>query len=228
MTALRRRRPKGGAVFLSLAVIVAGCGPSLPPAASTSRPADSVPSPESSNVGGTPEGRLTTALMALKGGYTFETVLAVGGIEAASVAGRWYQGASELSITSSGATVTYRIIPPSAWLQDESGAWVEADAASATADPLSPLLAPSGIEIAAGPGGSDGTDAIVATYPAAALGLQGTDPVTVTISIAADGTISTRYETTLATGVGVSETVLKPAPAQDPISAPSPLPAPTP
>ena len=220
----RRRRLTGGAVFLSLAALVAGCGPSLSPTASTPAPSLGVaPSQGLPSLSGTPSERLTAALTALLDGYTFDTVLTVGGIEAARVTGRWFGDASELSISSGGATVTYRIIPPNAWLQEDSGTWLEADAATATVDPLTPLLSPSGVETTSS---SAGADSLVATYPAAALGLAGTDPVTVTISIAADGTITTRYEVTLETGTGVSETVLKAESAQEPILAPSPLAAP--
>ncbi len=222
----KRRRLTGGAALLCLTALIAACGPFLPPPAPTpGTSVAAVPSqapPSVSSVSGTPAERLALALMALQGGYTFDTTLRVGDKEAARVVGRWYGDASELSISSGGATVTYRIIPPSAWLQEDTGVWVEADAAATTGDPMTLLLSPLRVEASAGSGD---VDQIVATYPATALGLTGPDPVSVTISIATDATITTRYEAATDAGLGISETVLKAAPSQDPIVAPSPLPA---
>lgn len=208
-----RRRLPGGAAFLCLAVILAGCGPLLPPATGPSNPGAAVASQA-------PAVQLTDALGKLRAGYTFDTTLRVGNKDAAQVTGRWNAGSSEIAITSGGATVTYRIIPPGAWIQDDAGVWAEAEAPTTTGDPLSILLAPTSVASAAGSGGQ-----LVATYPATALGLPGTDPVSVTFSIGADGTITTRYEATTDGGLGVSETTLRPAPAQDPILEPSLSPA---
>lgn len=209
---LKRRRPLGGAALLCVGVILAGCGPVLPPATGLSTPSN-LASPA-------PALQLTDALGKLRAGYTFETTLRVGDKDAANVIGRWYGGSSEIAITSGGATVTYRIVPPGAWIQDDTGVWAEAEAPTTTADPLSILLAPGSVAAGAG-----STGQLVATYPAAALGLPGTEPVSVAFSIGVDGTIIARYETRTDVGVGTSETTLKPAPAQDPIVAPSPMPA---
>ncbi len=202
-------------------MLLAGCGPFLPPSTDGPAPSAAATQPAPTFVG-TPSERLTRALTALKGGYTFETTLTVAGKDAAHVAGRWFGNNSELSITSGGATVTYRILPPTAWIEDDTGVWAEADASSAPTDPLTVLLAP--IDVAAG-SGSAGVDTLVATYPAKAFGLAGPDALSVTISIAPDGSIGTHYEATSDAGLGTSETTLIPAPSQDPILAPSPLPA---
>ena len=209
----KRRRPPGGAALLCLAVILAGCGPLLPPATGSSTPSDQASQ--------APVLQLTDALGGLRAGYTFDTTLRIGDKDAAHVTGRWYGGSSEIAITSGGATVTYRIVPPGAWIQDDAGVWVEAEAPATSGDPLSLLLAPTSVATASvGSGGQ-----LVATYPATALGLPGTEPVSVTFSIGDDGTVTARYETATDAGLGVSETTLRPAPAQDPILAPSPLPA---
>lgn len=219
----KRRRLTGGAALLCLTALIAACGPFLPPPTPTpGASAIVVPSQAPPNVSGTPAERLAQAFAALQGGYTFETILLVGDQEAARVVGRWYGDASELSISSGGATVTYRVIPPSAWLQEDTGAWVEADAAATTGDPLTPFLSPLGVEASTG---SAGVDELVATYPATALGFTGPDPVLVRISIASDGTITTHYEAATDAGLGISDSVLRAAPSQDPIVAPSPLPA---
>ncbi len=222
--ARERRRLIGGAASLCLAVLLAACGPFLPPDASppggpTSGPSGSaVPS-----FAGTPAERLASALTALGAGYTFETTLRVGEQIAARVVGRRLGAASELEIESGGATVTDRLVPPGAWLMEADSAWVEADGSVPDGDPLAPLLQP--VTVAAGAGGS-GEDRIEATYPATALGLEGGDPVSVAISIAPGGIVTARYETVVDGRPAVSETVLTPAATQDPILAPSPIASP--
>lgn len=209
-----RRRLPGGAALLCLATILAGCGPLLPPATGSPTPGAAVASQA-------PAVQLADALGKLRTGYTFETTLRVGDKDAAQVTGRWYAGSSEIAITSGGATVTYRIVPPGAWIQDDAGVWAEAEAPATTGDPLSILLAPTSVATA----GAGSTGQMVATYPATELGLPGTEPVSVIFSIGDDGTITARYEATTDAGLSVSETSLMPAPAQDPILAPFPLPA---
>lgn len=209
----KRRRLPGGAALLCLATILAGCGPLLPPATGSPTPGVAVASLA-------PTVQLTGALSKLRAGYTFDTTLRIGDKDAAHVTGRWYAGSSEIAITSGGATVTYRIVPPGAWIQDDAGVWAEAEAPITTGDPLSVLLAPTSVAVATG-----STGQLVATYPAAALGLPGADPISVTFSIGADGTITARYDATTDAGVATSETTLKPAPTQDSILAPSLSPA---
>ena len=219
----QRRRPSGGAAALCLVVVlVAACGPFLPPPTPSAEAATPTPA---ATLALAPDARLAAALASLANGYTFETQVSVDAVQAAHVSGRRYGGASELSVEAGGATVTYRLIPPTAWLMTDTGGWVEADPATASAsgDPLNPLLSPESVE-AAGPG-SGGIDQLVVTYPASALGLVGTDPISVTVSIAPDGSITLYYEVGTATGLATSETVLRPAAAQDPILAPSRLPS---
>jgi hypothetical protein len=202
---------------------VAACGPAstgTPGAtASTSAPG------ASPTVAAKPEQRLATALGPLQRGYTFDTTITVDKQVAATVTGRRFGNSSELSITSNNLTVTYRVIPPSAWFRQETGDWVVAQEPGSTADPLAPLLTPTTVKAGAGAAGVDELDA---SYPPGTLGVKGTDPVAVIFLIAADGTVTVRYETTVAltaggSKTGVSETILHPAPIQDPIAAPSPL-----
>ena len=196
-----------------------GRNPTTPQASAAALPTQAQPS-----FSGTPTERLTRALTAFQGGYTFETTVKVAGIEAAHVVGRWFGSASELSISSGGATITYRIIQPKAYVQNAAGMWAEADAPAASGDPLSGLLAPSSVSAGTG---VPGADQVVATYPPKALGLTGADPVSVTISIAADGSITAHYQTPTSAGLATAETVIKAAATQAPILAPSPLPSPS-
>lgn len=220
----------GGAASVCLALVIAACGggPSTPASttASTTAPAvvptvSATPAPAPSFVG-TPAERLARALTGLGVGYTFETTLRVGEQVAAHVSGRRFGNASELVIESGGASATYRIVPPTAWIQQGGGDWVEAAGTVPSGDPLAPLLAPLTVDALPT---TTGDDQLRATYPAAALGLSGTDPVTVTIGIAADGTVTARYEAPVGGVLGTSETTLTSKAAQDPILAPSPLPS---
>ena len=223
--AWKRRHLIGGAASLCLVLLVTACGPFLPPetqgpdSAASGAPAGSA----ASTFAGTPGERLAAALTALQPGYTFETTLRVGDQQAAHVAGRHVGQASELVIESGGTSVTYRIVPPTAWLMEAGSEWVEADGTIPSGDPLGPLLAPLDVQAVAG---SSSQDTLEATYPGTALGLTGPDPVTVAISISPDGVVTARYETVVDAGPAVSETVLQPAPSQDPILEPSPLPSP--
>ncbi|MBI3745127.1 MAG: hypothetical protein HY264_01105 [Chloroflexi bacterium] len=214
-----------GAASLCLAVLLGACGPaaSSSPAASATASAAAAQSPATTPTSTVPaRDRLAAALQALASGYTFDTLLSVGGKQAARVTGRRLGTASELTIDSGGVVVTYRIIPPQAWLRSASGEWAVASDPGSSADPLAPLLAPLDVTAESG---SQGGDQLDATYPAAALGLGGTDPVKVRLDVAADGTVTVRYETQVGTQMGVSQTVLRAAPTQDPIVAPSPLPS---
>ena len=201
--------------------MVAACGPAGqgPTTGPTAGATSTGVSPSSSVAAGA---RLAAALGTLEAGYTFDTTLSVGSVVAAHVTGRRLGTSSELAIESGGATVRYRIIPPTAWLQNDGGDWAVATDPGSSADPLAPLLAPTSVRATTTAGGPDQLEA---TYPPAALGLQGTDPVTVTVSIAADGTVTVRFQTTVANQAGTSETVFHAAPVQDPIVAPSPLPS---
>jgi hypothetical protein len=199
---------------------VAACGPT-----STSTPV-AVPSrgapAASPTVKVPPEQRLAAALGPLQRGYTFDSTIKVDNKVVLTVTGRRFGNSSELSTTSGNVTVTYRVIPPSAWFRQETGDWVVAEAPASTSDPLAPLLTPTSVKAGAG------ADELDATYPPGTLGVPGTDPVAVTFVIGSDGAVTIRYETTvkLTTGgskAGASETVFHPAPIQDPIVAPSPI-----
>ena len=229
-TITRKWRPlTGGAASFCLALVIATCGTrtgatTAPGASATSAAtlnASGTPAPAPSFIG-TPAERLARALQGLGPGYTFETTVRVGNQVAAHVSGRRFGAASELVIESGGASATYRIVPPTAWIQQAGGDWVEAAGTVPSGDPLAPLLTPLTVDTLPT---TTADDQLRATYPAAALGLSGSDPVTVTIGIAADGTVTARYEATVGGVLGTSQTTLTPKSAQDPILAPSPLPS---
>jgi hypothetical protein len=226
----QQRRLTGGAALLCLAALVAACGSVDPtPAGSAAASSSSLPAASSSSGPATASGsaaeQLDAALTALEPGYTFDTTISVGDKIAAGVQGRRFGNASELVILSGGASVTYRILPSGSWLKEEGKAWVKADTSAQPTDPLAPLLAAQRVE--AMPDATGGTQ-FKATYPAGAFGLSGKDPVSVTVTLGSDGMVTAKYTTTVNGNQSVSQTVLKPAPSQDPIIAPVPGPSPSP
>jgi hypothetical protein len=168
----------------------------------------------------TPVDRLVRALDDLASGYTFESKITVGGKVATLAKGRWVGGASEFDVESNGTSIKYRALPPRSWVLESGSDWVELDAAIGGGDPLDALRRPTAVEVM-----SDvaGRVELRATYPAAAFGSSGDTSVAVTITLAADGSVSARYTTGSGTGQAASETVLRPASGQEPIGAPSPV-----
>jgi hypothetical protein len=170
-----------------------------------------------------PAERLAAAFATMVRGYTFESTVSVGGRTATHASGRWLDGASEFVIEASGSSVTYRTIPPHAWVL-KPGGWVAVSGAVPGGDPLDALARPTATTVdAQTPEGLR----LPGPYPAAALGLLGTDPVNVSLLIRPDGTLAATYSADLQSGVATSEVVIKPAPSQDPIIPPSLAPTPS-
>jgi hypothetical protein len=160
-----------------------------------------------------PADRLSTALGALAAGYTFDTTITVGGKQATHAHGRTLGDASDFVVESNGAAITYRTVPPRSWVLQPGKAWVAVDSGAPDGNPLDALRRPTSVTASA-----DGQ--LQATYPASALGLTGTDPVMVALTLASDGSVQARYTARTASGDATSQTTLTPAPAQQPIVAP--------
>lgn len=224
-----RPRRIGGAALLALTVVLAACGSSATTApsagaagaASDAPPASAPASPTTT----APADRLAAAFAALGGGYTFDTTITVGSTVATKATGRSIGGGSEFVLESGGQSVTYRSVPPQAWVLKSGSDWVLVADTGPTADPLGQLAKPQGTTVT-----SDDPGALVvdATYPASALGLPGTDTVHVTLAVGADGSITATYSTQVSGGAATSTTVLRPSPGQQPIVAPSTGPSPSP
>ena len=131
---------------------------------------------------------------------------------AVTSAGRSVGGATQLTVTTSGTAVDYIQIPPQAWARQSSGSWVLVGVNEAPSSPLAVLAAPT--TLAPDP---SNPDILMATYPAAALGLEG-DPVTVTITLGE--AVTFHYEAETAGHPTVSETTIRPATNLEPITAP--------
>ena len=202
-------------------MLIAACGANNGP--TTAAPSSSVPSsvlpasaaPDASTAAA--EAKLTTALGALQAGYTFQTTVTVAGTVATRASGRWTGGASEFEVIAAGVSLTYRSVPPSAWVQQANGAWTKLDGPAPNADPLSALGKPSTIQVVS----EDASGVTLsASYPASALGLDGTDAVQVQIVVAADGSLDVTYTGTTKAGPASVETRLTANATQAPITAP--------
>lgn len=156
--------------------------------------------------------RLATALAPLAEAVAFESSVTVDGQVAVTSTGRSLGGATQLTVTTSGTVVEYVQIPPRAWARESGGAWVLVAEAEAPGSPVAVLAAPATL-VAAQSGAT-----LVATYPAAALGLEG-DPVTVSITLG--DVITFRYERETAGHATVSQTIIRAATNLEPISAPA-------
>jgi len=201
----------GGAILFVLAV--AACAPtaagptgSVPPIAPGAPTGTAVPAAD----------LLRTVLEPLHTAAAFETRVEVDGKVVVSATGRSVGAASRLTVTTADRTVEYLEIPPRAWARESGSAWVLLGIDQAPAAPLDVLSDPLTLETAPS---TDGPMSFAATYPAAALGLEG-DPVAVAITVEGS-TVTFRYELTTSGHRTSSATTLRPSTA-DPIVAPTP------
>ena len=213
-------------VTLVAAVAAAGCGG--PSAASPSNPiapdaSGSVPAASSgglASAGSSVDGsaRLAAALRKMAAGYQFDATVTIADQVATHAAGRWLAGRSEFVVESGGTALTYRSIPPRSWVYQDGTGWVELADKAVGGDPLEPFRHPVGVTVV-----SEGADALVleATYAPATLGVGGSTPVAVRISIATDGRATATYTVDSASGPATTVTVLA-AGKGAPIPVPSP------
>lgn len=164
--------------------------------------------------------RLTAALDGLSGGYTFATTVKVGGVVATQAKGRSIGGNAQFNITAKGVTVTYRSVPPNAWVRQANGKWTKLDGGSPVVDLVSTLRTPDEVAVVTD---ADGVLVLRAVYPAAALGAGKDGHAAVQLTLAANGSIRLVYTPVVdpATGTtGEASATLTPSPDQQPITAP--------
>ncbi len=202
------------------------CGPATPAPTSAAgaltasgvneAAASSTPSADASATA--PADRLAAAFAGLSGGYTYHATVTVGSNTVSTATGRSVGGASEFTLTTNGASVVYRAIPPKGWVQKvANGPWVEVVGRLPPGNPIAALTTPTATSVV-----SDAPDALVidATYPASTLGLSGTAPTTVRLSVASDGSITAAYQATVGSDQATSSTVFQPSTGLAPIIAP--------
>jgi hypothetical protein len=211
----------GGAILFVLAVAACGQSATVPAgsvgtSASPIAPGPSSAAPASSGTAVPAAALLEAALKPLRTAAAFETRVEVDGTVVVSATGRSVGAASRLTVTTADRTVEYLQVPPRAWAREPGAAWVLLGTGQAPAAPLDVLSNP--LTLATAPS-TEGRTSFAATYPAAALGLEG-DPVAVAITV--DGSAVTfRYESTTSGHRTLSTTTLRPSTA-DPIVAPAP------
>lgn len=230
---MRRLRRSGGVVLVSctLVALVAAAGCGGPSVASPSSPL----APGASDVAGSPgpsagaslgasgpavdgSARLTAAFKPMAAGYQFDATVTIGGQTATHAAGRWLGGRSEFVVESGGTALTYRSIPPRAWVYQEGTGWVELADKAPSGDPLEPFRHPTSVTVAS----EDATALVLqAMYPPKTLGVGGTATVAVQISVEADGRTTATY-TVDSTGGPVTTTTILVAGKGAPIAVPSP------
>ncbi len=225
-----RPRRTAGAAFLRAAlaavvVLIAACSPASSP--NTTSPAALSPgSPSSSTTASSPaasatsspEDRLAAAFAAMDGGYTYTATVTVGTTAVSTAKGRSVGGKSEFELTANGSSVTYRAIPPKAWVKQAGKAWVAVSGKVPAGSPIAALQSPTSMSVV-----SDDANGLTvdATFPPAALGLTGTDPTPVRLVVAPDGTVTAMYQTTVGSDAAASTSVFTPKSGLSPIAAPS-------
>ena len=142
--------------------------------------------------------------------------MSLDGDVASRASGRWLNGTGEFAIEAQGGALIYRTVPPRAWVHEEESGWIELDSGSPLGNPIDALLKPTTLATVGGPGDAL---SLKATYPAAALGLSG-DPVTVDLTLAANGSVTATYRMPTPAGEAVSETHMTPAANLEPVTAP--------
>jgi hypothetical protein len=155
----------------------------------------------------------------MAGGYTYTSTITVGDTTVSTATGRSVGGSSEFAISSGGKSVTYRAIPPKAWVQQPGGPWVVVSGKVPSGSPIAGLTTPTSVTVVADT--ADGL-AIDASYPPAALGLAGDKAVRVRLVVASDGAVTATFQTAVGTDPASSTSLFKPASALAPIAAPSP------
>jgi len=224
----RPRRLAGAAALLVSLLAMGACAPAAAPTASQAgSPSRSAPAPgateaasDSASAASTATAsRLAAAFAAMADGYTFTSNVTVGAATVSTAEGRSVGGASEFVLTSAGKSVTYRAVPPKAWVQQSGGAWVVVSGKVPPGSPIAGLTSPTTITVI-----GDDADALSldTSYPAAALGLAGDTAVRVHLVVARTGVVTATYEAAVGTDQAASTSVFTPASDLTPIAAPSP------
>jgi hypothetical protein len=215
-----RLRLVGGAAFFALALVVVACqsSSSAPSRASvTQGPTSAAAADGAPTAAASPAERVAAALAALADGYTYKTSVTLGDKEVSQASGRWVGGAGEFVLETGGQSVTYRAIPPKAWVQKPGSKWVEVQGQLPGGNPSAALANPFSTTIV-----SDTSSGLVVdgSYPPASLGLKGADPVTVRLTIAGDGTVTAMVKVATTEGDAASTTVFTPGTGLAPVAAP--------
>ncbi len=112
-------------------------------------------------------------------GYHFVTTATVNGSVVSAAEGDQIGTGTRLTVTVQNATLGYIILPEGSWIL-EGDSWKELDDPPPVSDPISALRAPLSVSVTAF---TPTAATLLASYPAAALALEGDQPVDVTFEI---------------------------------------------
>ena len=165
----------------------------------------------------TPDGPtvLIQSLDALAPGYHFVITATVNGQVALTTEGDQIGLSSRQTVTSQGVAVNYIVLPEGTW-KGEGGVWDELEVPAPAVDPLAVFRSPTGVTVVAH---TAELTTLSATYPAAAVGVPGDQPVGVTIELTGTTLRSLSYITP--DGTGASRTDISPLVDTTPITSPS-------
>ncbi len=164
---------------------------SSPPAAPATSPSDATPAVIPLVA---PDGPalLDQAFAELAAGYHFITVATVQGALALSAEGDHVGDATQLSVTSNGATLGYIVTPEGSWVSNDS-VWQELDELAPITDPISTLTDPIDVTVSTY---GEGSATLAATYPGTALALPDEATVTVLFETVGTSIVSMTYTPT--------------------------------
>lgn len=154
----------------------------------------------------------------MDGGYTYTATVKVGKSTVSTAKGRSVDGSSEFVLNTGGSSVTYRAIPPKAWVEQAGKVWVAVSGSVPAGSPIAGFRNPAQVTVV-----SDDASGLTvdASYPPAALGLAGSKPVLVRLVVAPDHTVTMTYTTTVGQDAAATTSVFTPQPGLAPITAPS-------
>ncbi|MEI7618868.1 MAG: hypothetical protein WCK14_09620 [Actinomycetota bacterium] len=136
---------------------------------------------------------LKTAIGQLAAGYHFSSTATVNGAAAVTAVGDRVGDSTRMNVSSKGAAVDYVVTPTATWV-NKDGTWSEVTDATAPADPLGALSAPTSVVVTSS--GAGAATVLTASYPASALSLPGTAAVDVVFTINGSALSSMSYSTT--------------------------------
>jgi hypothetical protein len=211
-------RSAGSTVPIAIAAgAAASPATSVPVTAAPSAAATPAPPPPPPTAPALPDGPtvLLQSLDALAPGYHFVITVTLDGQVALTTEGDQIGLSSRQTVTSQGVAVSYIVLPEGTW-KGEAGVWDELEVPTPAVDPLAVFRAPSAVTVT---GHSAELTTLSATYPAAALGLTGDQPVAVAIELTGTSLRSLSYTTP--DGTGTSRTDISPLVDTTPITSPS-------
>jgi hypothetical protein len=205
------------AVPVAVAVVEPAAAPATAAPVTTAAPVETTPATPPPTVPIDAAAMLVQSLDAVVGGYHFRTSVTVAGVEVLVSEGDRVGNGTRLTIWTGGTSLSYLITPAGAWVVPDGGEWQALDTPPATTDPLAALRVPTAVS-----GTSyDGVAAtIVASVPAAALGVPSDGTADVQITVNGPTLQQVRYSATIDGRTADVTTVFGPIVDPSPVVAP--------